>query len=137
MADLFSIGEFVSFLQVPEFDTDTAELARDLVTVEIRQYVGPAVFDAMADADLLTLKGVALSVAKRVVLNPSGLRSMQIDDYSETWATETFGDAVLTDGERERIDRAIGRAGAAFTVRPTGQSDTLPWLAGYSSCSYF
>jgi hypothetical protein len=124
--DLFSTGELVSYLQVDEFDTATALLARDLVTSEIRWVVGPAAYDAMTDVS--AFKAIALAAAKRVVSNPAGLRSTArtIDDYSETdtYATETLGDAGLTDAERARIDRILGRsAGGAFTIRPVGAPD--------------
>lgn len=126
-ADLFQLGEFVSYLQVPEFDTTTAQLARDLVTVEIRVYAGPATYDALTDTDRAAFKGIALAAAKRFVLNPEGVRqrSAQIDDYSEsvTYATETFGDVDLTDAEKDRIDRLLGRSAGAFTIRPAGQPD--------------
>lgn len=125
--DLFSLDEFVSYLQVPEFDGATAELARNLATAEIRLYAGPARYDQLSDIDFLMLKGVALAAAKRVVLNPDGVRqrSSQIDDYSEsaTYATETFGDAALTDAEKDRIDSVLGRSSGAFTIRPAGQPD--------------
>lgn len=127
MADLFTIGELVSYLQVPEFDTATATLARELTTAEIRLEVGPVTYDALAD--LTPFKAIALAVAKRVVLNPSGLRSqaMQIDDYSETntYATEYLAEAELTDSERDRIARILGRANGAFTIRPVGSPDPV------------
>lgn len=126
MPDLYSIPDFVSYLQVPQYDTYTATLVRDLVTAEIRREVGPAVYDALAD--LTSFKGLALAVAKRAVLNPTGLRSQQrqVDDYSrtDTFATETLVDVELTEAERARIDRILGRSGGAFTVRPYGQPDT-------------
>lgn len=126
MPDLYTNLEFVRYLQVDEFDAPTAVLARDLVTAEIRFEVGPATYDALADVS--AFKGIALAAAKRVVSNPEGLRSRArtIDDYSETdtYATETLGDAGLTDTERARIDRILGRSsGAAFTIRPAGAPD--------------
>ena len=127
MPDLFALPELVSYLQVSEFDTATATLARDLVTTEIRLYVGAAAYDLMSDVS--AFKGIALAAAKRVLLNPAGLRSAQIDDYSETFATETFGDAQLTDAEKARIDGILGRAGEAFTIRPAGTPDCPPWIA--------
>ena len=115
MADIFTLPEFVSFLQVPEFDTATAELARELATAEIRLEAGPLRYDALTD--LSPLKAVALAVAKRVVTNPSGLRSSSIDDYSETYASESLAGAELTDAEKKKIRRIVGRP-SAFSVRP-------------------
>jgi hypothetical protein len=116
---LFDLPELVSYMQVPELDTLTATLARDLATAEIRLEVGTATYDLLTDVS--AFKGVALSVAKRIVLNPSGLRStaQQIDDYSETntYAAESLGEAVLTDAERDKIARIMGRT-SGFTIRP-------------------
>lgn len=124
MPNLFELPELVSWLQVPEFDTATATLVRDLVTSEIRAHVGSSTYDALTD--LSPYKAIALAAAKRAVLNPSGLRSTQIDDYSETFATETLGDVELTEAEQNRIDRILGRAGGAFSIRPAGTPDSTP-----------
>lgn len=121
-ADLFTIEEFVSYLQEPEFDTLTATLARELATAEIRLEVGSGLFDSLTD--LTPFKAIALAVAKRVVMNPSGLRSSQIDDYSQTYATESLADADLTEAEKEKIGRIVGRS-CAFTVRPGRSADDL------------
>ena len=103
--ELFTLEEFVSYLQVPEFDTFTATLARELTTIAIREEVGAATYDALTDVS--AFKPIALAVAKRVVWNPEGLRSRaeQIDDYSQTltYATETLADAVLSQAEKARI----------------------------------
>jgi hypothetical protein len=121
--DLFTNGELASYLQVAEVDDATADLARDLVTTEIRLYAGATTYDALSGADLASFKGIALEAAKRTYLNPSGLRSAQIDDYSETFATETITGASLTDLEQARIDRILGRQGSAFSIRPYGTAD--------------
>ncbi|MET0426274.1 MAG: hypothetical protein ABW046_20565 [Actinoplanes sp.] len=136
MPDLFTIPEFVSYLQVDDFDNLTATLARELATTEIRLAAGPAVYDSLADVSVF--KSIALAVARRTVINPSGLRSQaaQIDDYSETntYATESLGDAELTDAERSRIAQIVaqmlGRSSEAFTIRPSGSPDQLryPWI---------
>lgn len=124
---LFELGELASYLQAPEVDNATAQLLLDLVTVEIRWYVGGDRYDAMTDADLLAFKGVALEAVKRAYLNPSGLRSSSIDDYAETFATETFAGVALTAAEQDRIDQLLGRSTGAFTIRPTGTApDCLP-----------
>lgn len=126
--DLFELGELVSLMQLPEFDTATAELLRDLVRIEIRLAVGPATYDAMTD--VTAFKGIALAAAKRAARNPDGLRSKtrQIDDYSETdtFASETLVDVELTESERDRIDRIMGRSGGAFTIRPVGCAPCAP-----------
>lgn len=139
MAELFTNGELASYLQVPEVDNATADLLRGLVTTEIRQYAGTAVWDALADADKQAFKGLALEAVKRSFLNPSGLRSSSIDDYSETFATETFGGIDLTETECDRIDRILGRSGGAFTIRAPAQPFWSPRLrpsAPYPSTYY-
>lgn len=41
-----------------------------------------------------------LDIAGRSLTNPSGLRSVTIDDYSRTYASETLGGASLSDANR-------------------------------------
>lgn len=118
---LFTLEEFASYLQNPDIDQGAAGLARELATTEIRLAAGAAVYDALDDVS--GFKAVALAVAKRVVLNPSGLRSTSIDDYSETYASESLAAAYLTDEERQRIDLVLGRSSTAFTIRPYGSPD--------------
>ena len=76
MADLFTLEQLGSFMQVPEFDTVTLELARELTTIAIREEVGPVTYDALTD--LSPFKPIALAVAKRLVSNPDGLRSVMV-----------------------------------------------------------
>ena len=50
-------------------------------------------------------------------------QSVTIDDFSQaqTYATETFGGVELSESEQARIDKILGRATGAFTVRATAQ----------------
>jgi hypothetical protein len=125
VTDIYSIEEFVSYLQQPQFDNVTAILVRELVTTEIRLEAGATRYDALTD--LSPFKAMALKVAKRTVLNSDGLRSVTIDDYSETRAAETLAEVELSEADKEKIDLIMGRYGA-FTVRPTGQPDQT-WCA--------
>ena len=131
MAGLFTRGEFASYLQIPGVDDATTDLLLDLVTTEIRLYVGGETFDALGDAGQQQFKGIALEVAKRSYLNPSGVRqrSNAIDDYqeSETFASETFGGVLLTESEQARIDRILGRSAGAFTIRQVAEPFRPPW----------
>ncbi len=133
MAVLFTREQLASYAQVAEVDNATSDLLLELVTAEIRNHVGGAAYDAMADADQLAFKAVALEAARRAYLNPEGLRetSGSIDDYtrSKTFAVETFGGVELTQSELDRIDRILGRSAGAFTIRPYGQPDCPPWVA--------
>jgi hypothetical protein len=128
--DLFTRAELASYLQIPEVDNATADLLLQLVTAEIRGHVGGTTYDAMSDLDLLRFKGLALEVAKRCYLNPSGVRqqSSAIDDYQEslTYASETFGGVVLSESETERIDKILGRATGAFTIRAVAEPFRSP-----------
>jgi hypothetical protein len=128
--DLFTRAELASYLQIPEVDNATADLLLALVTAEIRAHVGGVTYDALSDLDLLAFKGIALEVAKRCYLNPSGVRqqSSAIDDYQEslTYASETFGGVVLSDSEIARIDKILGRASGAFTVRAVAEPFRSP-----------
>lgn len=122
LGQIFTLAEFVSYLQQPQFDTLTAVLVRELVTIEIRLEAGATLYDALTD--LTPFKAIALKVAKRTVLNADGLRSVTIDDYSETRATETLFEVELSEDDKEKIGRAVGRS-CAFTVRPGRSADDL------------
>ncbi|MGI5144797.1 hypothetical protein ACQEVC_45520 [Plantactinospora sp. CA-294935] len=119
---LFTLPELDAYTQqtVPPA---TGALVLALVTTLIRNEVGPTVYDALTDVSML--KPVALDVAKRMLLNPGGMRSRsrQIDDYTETntYASETLSGIGLTDAEREQIRDALGLGtSGAFTIRPYG-----------------
>lgn len=117
MADLFELTQLASYMQ-QDLDQASAELARSLAATLIRGEVGAARFDAMAD--LSVFLPVALEVARRALLNPGGVRSEQIDDYSVTYATETAVGVALSASERRLVLAAAGVAPrGAFTIRPT------------------
>lgn len=118
MAELFELPELVSYMQVPQLQTDIATLARQLATSEIRRFVGAARYDALDADDQADLKGVALQIAKRIIFNPEGMRSEQIDDYSYTISAEDLRPPQLAESEERRINRIIGRS-PAHTIRPT------------------
>lgn len=133
MAELFELTELVSYMQVPELLTDIATLARELATAEISRFVGVGAYAAL-DADIMAdLKGVALQIARRVIFNPEGLRSEDIDDYSYTISAEDLRPPELSESEQRRINRIIGRA-PAHSIRPkppTAQSDSYLTTAMY------
>ncbi|GIF14791.1 fibronectin type III domain-containing protein [Actinoplanes teichomyceticus] len=131
---LFTLPELDAWVQT-EVQAATGQLVLELVTTEIRGYVGAARFDVLPS--LAPLKRVALDLARRMVRNAAGLRSTsrQIDDYTQTdtWATETLAAAELDDADRAAIDRALGddRPAGAFTIRPAGQRDHHAWPRGH------
>lgn len=47
--------------------------------------------------------GVVLDLAGRSMTNPAGLRSVAIDDYTRTYATETLGAGSLTDANKSAL----------------------------------
>lgn len=117
---LFTLPELDAYTQstVP---ADTGALVLALVTIAIRSEVGADTYDALTDVS--PLKPIALDLARRMLLNPGGIRSTsrQIDDYTETntYASETLLPADLTEADRDRIRRALGlRTSGAFTIRP-------------------
>lgn len=59
---------------------------------------------------------VVLDLASMNLTNPDGLRSVSIDDYSRTFATETIGNASLT--AQHKADLANYRR-TTFTVKPS------------------
>lgn len=59
---------------------------------------------------------VVLDLASTNMTNPDGLRSVSIDDFSRTYATETIGNASLT--AQHKADLASYRR-TAFTVTPS------------------
>ncbi|MEU4399776.1 hypothetical protein [Micromonospora orduensis] len=118
--ELFTLAELDAWAQttVPEA---TGTLVLELVTTLIRGEVGADRYDALTD--LSPLKPIALDVARRMIRNADGRRSVasQIDDYSETvtYASETLAAPFLTADDRDRLWRALGlRGSAAFTIRP-------------------
>lgn len=116
MADIFTLEELAAYLQIQfqDLNIPSAELFRELVTIEIRTEIGHARYDAITDVS--AFKPIALEYAKRTYVNPGGHRSEQesIDDYSRqiTYAIETASAPEFTADERRRLRRAAGiRAG--------------------------
>jgi hypothetical protein len=135
VAALFTIAELRSWTR-PDLTDAMAELALELVTIDIRRYVGAVRYDALLD--LTPLKRVALDYAKRMVRNADGKRSTSrsVDDYTETdtFATETLQPAELTAADEAAIDKALGddTPAGAFTIRPHGTPDCyVPPLRSY------
>lgn len=127
MADLFTLPELDAWAQtsVPEA---TGTLVLELVTTLIRSEVGAARYDALTD--LSPLKPVALDVARRMIRNADGRRSVasQVDDYSETvtYASETLAAPFLTDDDVTRLWAALGvRQSGAFTIRPGARAAVM------------
>ncbi|MEV5629176.1 hypothetical protein [Micromonospora tulbaghiae] len=135
MADLFELSQLASYIQ-QDLDLASAELARMLTTTLIRNEVGAARYDAIAD--LSPFLPVALDVARRILDPNKGKRSSTraIDDYTETdqYDTSTTNAPELTEGERAEVRAAAGvSSGGAFTIRPAGSRPSVtcgretPW----------
>lgn len=118
MADIATLEEFASFLQV-DVDTATANLVLlDLAQGQIVDEIGTR------DPWPATAKAVALSAAKRAYVNPEGVSSETTGGTTSVYADGNMG-VFLTDDERARLQRAGGGGSAAFSVVPT--HDTPPW----------
>jgi hypothetical protein len=60
------------------------------------------------------VRAVCLDLASMTITNPSGLRTVQIDDYSRTFAAETLGSGTLSDAHKEILAgyrRRVGTMG--------------------------
>lgn len=133
--ELFTLEELVTISQVPLLPTDIATLARELVTIEVRQAVGAARYDALTDVS--PFKAIALGAAKRGINNSLGLRatSEEIDDYkyTNTFATETLMEIELTEAEVTKIQRRAGIS-QSFSIAPAVPVET-PCCSGPYGCS--
>ncbi|RAO26477.1 hypothetical protein PSN13_06505 [Micromonospora saelicesensis] len=121
MPVLFELTQLASYMQTSELDSASGALARDLVTILIRNEVGATRYDALVD--LTPFLPVALDVASRILDPNKGKKSTtrQIDDYSETdsYASDSPGAPELTESEAARVRAAAGLSSSgAFTIRP-------------------
>lgn len=128
MPEIFELPELVIYSQKPDLDDTTAALARQLATINIRNEVGGARYDALTD--LTPFKPIALEAASRSLL-PPGVASEAIDDYRVAYRVSVSG-AELTAQERTDI-RAIGGRSSAYSVTPAAPSmcppvyPPMPW----------
>lgn len=119
MPDLFELTKLVTLMQRPSLSTDIAELAREMATTEIRNHIGPTVYDAYTDLSPFT--NIALQVAKRVVFNPEGFRKEKVDDYEYEIAIENLQPPELTKSEMESLDKIVRKLAGrsrAFSITP-------------------
>jgi hypothetical protein len=134
-SELFTLEELVTISQVPSLPTDIATLARELVTIEIRQAIGATLYDSLTD--VTPYKAIALGAAKRGINNALGLRatSERIDDYeyTNTFATETLLEIELTDAEIARIRKRAGLK-QAFSIAAAVPVET-PCCIGPYGCA--
>jgi hypothetical protein len=119
---LFTVAELRTIMGNPSLSEDTANLALSLVTIEIRRIVGPATYDALTDVTAYKL--IALQLAKRIVFNPTVLKSERVDDYEYTVDSGAIGAAELTADEIERILKIAGKGGP-FSIKPGYPSPTF------------
>jgi hypothetical protein len=60
------------------------------------------------------VRAVCLDIASMTITNPSGLRTVQIDDYSRTFAAETIGSGTLSEAHKSILSdyrRRVGTVG--------------------------
>lgn len=79
----------------------------------------PSIDDRLTEATLdpALPRSVAVQMVLRVLRNPDGLVSEQIDDYGIRRADSAAGSLTVTDDELALLTEAPG-SGAAFTVYP-------------------
>ncbi|WNI28667.1 hypothetical protein [Streptomyces sp. ITFR-6] len=121
---LFLTAELRALLGTPISD-ERAELAHELAEDAILGEVGARI----AIPPQHGIKTVALSIAARILTNPQGLRSEQAGGMLQSYADSQTG-VILSDDERRRLRRAVGRASGAgmLDIAPTEHRiSTYPW----------
>lgn len=100
------------------------ELQQNVPTMVARLEVEPAVLDVNI------VKRVLAQMVKRVLKNPDGYQSEQIDDYKFVRAKEdATGELYIT--ERELALLTPGSSTGAFSIRPSYVPDDSASLAAY------
>jgi hypothetical protein len=79
MADLFTYGEFASYLQVPQVDNSSTDVARRIASGWLKSVTGLADWPVPVPDNLF---GWGLELAAIAFRNPSGAASESIDDYN-------------------------------------------------------
>jgi hypothetical protein len=111
MADIATLSEFASFLQV-DVDTATANLVLlDLAQGQIVDEIG------LRDPWPATAKAVALSAAKRAYVNPDGASSETVGGTVVAFSDGNMG-VFLTEEERSRLQRVGGGGTASYSITP-------------------
>lgn len=111
MADIASLPEFASFLQI-DLDTATA----NLLLLELAQGLVAEVIGEQ-DPWPTTAKAVALAAAGRSYRNPDGLKRETVGGVTSEYNAEEMG-VYLTDAERSRLQTQLpGRRGQMGTIR--------------------
>lgn len=111
MADIATLSEFASFLQV-DVDTATANLVLlDLAQGQIVDEIG------LRDPWPATAKAVALSAAKRAYVNPDGASTETVGGTVVAFSDGNMG-VFLTEEERSRLQRVGGGGTASYSITP-------------------
>lgn len=123
MAEIASLSEFASFLQV-DLDTATA----NLVLLDLAQGL---VTEVIGDQDPwpVTAKAVALAAAGRAYRNPEGLKQETVGGVTSIYNAEEMG-VYLTDTELSRLQTQVtGRRSAMGTIRTVSGYPEMPCRA--------
>jgi hypothetical protein len=102
---LFELEELASFVQ-RDLRRSTAELIRDLVEDAI--YGHPALKNRITDPPQRGLKGMALEVARRALLNPANVQAESANGTSVTYGPAGGRGVELTDREVKRLRELVG-----------------------------
>ena len=123
MADIATLAEFASFLQI---DVDTAtsnllllDLAQGLISAEIGEQ----------DPWPTIAKSVALSAAARAYVNPEGLRQDTTGSTTAIYNTPLYSNGVyLSESEKAALHAWVNGPGGATTGQPQGCfPESLRW----------
>lgn len=84
MADLFTVEDLASYLQIPTIDTETAIRMRRIATGWLMSATGQTSFTTVGD----DLWAWAIELAAIAYYNPSGLSSESLDDHNVSYSAE-------------------------------------------------
>lgn len=84
MADLFTIEDLASYLQIPTIDTETGIRVRRIATGWLMSATGVTSFTTVGD----DLWAWAIELAAIAYYNPSGLSSESLDDHNVSYSAE-------------------------------------------------
>lgn len=84
MADLFSIEDLASYLQIPTIDNETTIRVRRVATGWLMAATGQTSFTTVTD----DLWAWAVELAAIAYYNPSGLSSESLDDHNVSYSAE-------------------------------------------------
>ncbi|GGM39534.1 hypothetical protein GCM10012275_08000 [Longimycelium tulufanense] len=123
MSTFAALEDFTARLSAPLLESERGRavaLLEDATTLILTHLGWPAVPPSFPPA----LRVVCVSVALRCYLNPLGITSEQMGDYSYRRASTSVAGMSLTRNEQRMVDRAVGRSAATTVRTPLEIDDT-------------